>query len=89
MKDLLKVLRSNYSDDTKSLSDRVLTDMLRKESAKYKSVAYRKTGTYKFFGIGLLDEHQREFDFEDIRSSAEESTMQNIYNEDDDDNLPF
>ena len=99
LKDLLKVLRSNYSDDTKGLSDRVLTDMLRKELAKYKSVAYRKTGTYKFFGIGLLDEHQREFDFEDIRSSAEESTMQNIYNEttssddnptdDDDDNLPF
>ena len=80
LKDLLKVLRSNYSDDIKGLSDRALSDMLRKELVKYKSVTYRKTGTYKFFGIGLLDEHQCKFDFEDIRSSAEEFTMKDFYN---------
>ena len=99
LKDLLKVLRSNYLNDIKGLTDRVLTDMLRKELAKYKSVAYKKTGTYKFFGVGLLDEHQHEIDFEDIRSSAEEFSMQDFYNHsntsenkatvDEDDNFPF
>ena len=98
LKELLKVLRSNYPDDIKGLSDRVLTDMLRKELAKYKSVVYRKTGTYRFFGIGLLDEHQRNLDFNNIPQTSEEFKRDDISpppdifgaTEDiDDDNIPF
>ena len=77
LKELLKVLRSNYPDDIKGLSDRVLTDMLRKELAKYKSVVYRKTGTYRFFGIGLLTA-QRNLDLDNIPQTSEEFKRDDI-----------
>lgn len=79
LKDLLNALIRNYPKETARLSTNALTDMLKKELAKYESIEYRKVSTYKFFGIGLLDEHHRNFDFDDIRSSVEEFNLQNSY----------
>lgn len=56
LKDLLNSLTNNYPKETARLSTNSLTDMLKKELAKYESVEYKKVSTYKFFGIGLADE---------------------------------
>ena len=82
LKDLLKILRSNYSDDIKGLSDRALTDMLKKElTINQPSVHYeRQTRGYLFKGIGLLAA-QRDIDFDNTQQSSEE--FQHINTSDD------
>lgn len=83
-KELLKLLKLNYFNETRGLSDHTLTDMLK---TALPNVEYRKTKHGKsFFGIGLLDEKQNDLNFE----TQNHTTTKDISTlEDDDNDLPF
>ena len=67
-KEILKELRLNYANDVRGLSDIALTDMLK--NALPSTVKYtQKRDGFKFFGIGLLDERQKDLNF-DVQRSA-------------------
>ena len=75
--DILKALKDNYYEDTKAFNKSELTEMLKKELRKYNVTYHRTKAGMVFEGIGLLDEHQREFDFEPVNDSDEEFDIQN------------
>lgn len=80
--DLLQTLTLNYSADTKGLSQKALLDMILNAEPK----VTRKTTNQgvMLFGIGLLDERQKELNF-----NIQNHTSPPSPSTDDDENLPF
>ena len=74
-KELLAVLRENYRSETIGLSDRALTDMLKKiEGIEYK--AGGKTKINYFYGIGLSDEKQNNLEFSTVNQNDKTFNLQ-------------